>query len=197
MAGVPSGGCPHRSPPLPDAGCSCNALGTRQDAEPCDGDSGSCSCLPNVVGSDCGQCAAGHWGLASGQGCRPCACHPRGSRSPHCNQVPSGSLPFLQQRFPSFSLCFPLLFPFLTPRRCCVGLWGVQLHRPGWHCGHGSVSPQWGPLRASNPPPLSCPIHRNLHKKSCVLPSASHCYFPSPNSKKPPRHTIQENERRW
>ncbi|NWT60196.1 LAMB3 protein, partial [Erythrocercus mccallii] len=66
--------------------CTCNALGTRQDAVPCDGDSGSCSCLPNVVGSDCGQCAAGHWGLASGQGCRPCACHPRGSRSPHCNQ---------------------------------------------------------------------------------------------------------------
>ncbi|NWY36607.1 LAMB3 protein, partial [Sylvia atricapilla] len=66
--------------------CSCNALGTRQDTVPCDGDSGSCSCLPNVVGSDCGQCAAGHWGLGSGQGCRPCACHPRGSRSPHCNQ---------------------------------------------------------------------------------------------------------------
>ncbi|XP_066060077.1 laminin subunit beta-3 [Chamaea fasciata] len=66
--------------------CACNALGTRQDTVPCDGDSGSCSCLPNVVGSDCGQCAAGHWGLGSGQGCRPCACHPRGSRSPHCNQ---------------------------------------------------------------------------------------------------------------
>ncbi|NWV50412.1 LAMB3 protein, partial [Daphoenositta chrysoptera] len=65
--------------------CSCNALGTRQD-EPCDDESGSCSCLPNVVGSDCGQCAAGHWGLASGQGCRPCACHPRGSRGPQCNQ---------------------------------------------------------------------------------------------------------------
>ncbi|NXV06171.1 LAMB3 protein, partial [Cettia cetti] len=66
--------------------CSCNALGTRQDAVPCDGDTGSCSCLPNVVGSDCGQCAAGHWGLGSGQGCRPCACHPRGSLSPQCNQ---------------------------------------------------------------------------------------------------------------
>ncbi|XP_063274335.1 laminin subunit beta-3 isoform X3 [Prinia subflava] len=66
--------------------CACNALGTRQDTVPCDGDTGSCSCLPNVVGSDCGQCAAGHWGLGSGQGCRPCACHPRGSRSPHCNQ---------------------------------------------------------------------------------------------------------------
>ncbi|XP_017596587.1 PREDICTED: laminin subunit beta-3 [Corvus brachyrhynchos] len=65
--------------------CACNALGTRQD-EPCDDESGRCSCLPNVVGSDCGQCAAGHWDLGSGQGCRPCACHPRGSRSPQCNQ---------------------------------------------------------------------------------------------------------------
>uniref|UniRef100_A0A803VK11 Laminin subunit beta 3 n=1 Tax=Ficedula albicollis TaxID=59894 RepID=A0A803VK11_FICAL len=59
--------------------CTCNALGTRQDTAPCDGDTGSCFCLPNVVGSDCGQCAAGHWGL-------PCACHPHGSHSPHCNQ---------------------------------------------------------------------------------------------------------------
>ncbi|NXQ62581.1 LAMB3 protein, partial [Anthoscopus minutus] len=66
--------------------CTCNALGTRQDTVPCDGDTGSCSCLPNVVGSDCGQCAAGHWGLGSGQGCQPCACHPHGSHSPHCNQ---------------------------------------------------------------------------------------------------------------
>ncbi|XP_016159564.1 PREDICTED: laminin subunit beta-3 [Ficedula albicollis] len=66
--------------------CTCNALGTRQDTAPCDGDTGSCFCLPNVVGSDCGQCAAGHWGLASGQGCQPCACHPHGSHSPHCNQ---------------------------------------------------------------------------------------------------------------
>ncbi|NWI48280.1 LAMB3 protein, partial [Picathartes gymnocephalus] len=65
--------------------CTCNALGTRQDV-PCDEETGSCFCLPNVVGSDCGQCAAGHWELGSGQGCRPCACHPRGSRSPHCNQ---------------------------------------------------------------------------------------------------------------
>ncbi|KAF4796172.1 hypothetical protein TURU_086338 [Turdus rufiventris] len=72
--------------------CTCNALGTRQDTVPCDGDTGNCFCLPNVVGSDCGQCAAGHWGLASGQGCQPCACHPRGSHSPHCNQCPEDIL---------------------------------------------------------------------------------------------------------
>ncbi|NWV62794.1 LAMB3 protein, partial [Malurus elegans] len=65
--------------------CSCNALGTRQDV-PCDDETGRCFCLPNVEGSDCGQCVAEHWDLGSGQGCRPCACHPRGSRSPQCNQ---------------------------------------------------------------------------------------------------------------
>ncbi|NWI84790.1 LAMB3 protein, partial [Pitta sordida] len=65
--------------------CTCNALGTRQDV-PCDDETGRCFCLPNVVGNDCDQCAAEHWGMGSGHGCRPCDCHPRGSRSPHCNQ---------------------------------------------------------------------------------------------------------------
>ncbi|CAM9844248.1 unnamed protein product [Bubo scandiacus] len=65
--------------------CTCNALGVRQDM-PCDDETGRCYCLPNVVGNDCGQCAAEHWAMGSGQGCRPCGCHPPGSRSPHCNQ---------------------------------------------------------------------------------------------------------------
>ncbi|NWI49903.1 LAMB3 protein, partial [Calyptomena viridis] len=65
--------------------CTCNALGTRQDM-PCDDETGRCFCLPNVVGNDCDQCAAEHWEMGSGQGCQPCDCHPRGSRSPHCNQ---------------------------------------------------------------------------------------------------------------
>eukprot|EP00075_Anas_platyrhynchos_P011296 XP_027300549.1 laminin subunit beta-3 isoform X3 [Anas platyrhynchos] len=65
--------------------CSCNVLGTRQDM-PCDDETGQCSCLPNVVGAECDQCAAGHWDMASGRGCRPCDCHPGGSLSTHCNQ---------------------------------------------------------------------------------------------------------------
>ncbi|KAM9184921.1 laminin subunit beta-3 [Mergus octosetaceus] len=65
--------------------CSCNVLGTRQDT-PCDDETGQCSCLPNVVGAECDQCAAEHWDLASGRGCRPCDCHPGGSLSTHCNQ---------------------------------------------------------------------------------------------------------------
>ncbi|KAM6295093.1 laminin subunit beta-3 [Aegotheles albertisi] len=65
--------------------CSCNVLGTRQDM-PCDDETGRCFCLPNVVGNDCDQCAAEHWDMGSGRGCRPCSCHPHGSRSSHCNQ---------------------------------------------------------------------------------------------------------------
>ncbi|KAM6108146.1 laminin subunit beta-3 [Pterocles gutturalis] len=65
--------------------CSCNVLGTRPDM-PCDDETGRCFCLPNVVGKDCDQCAAEHWDMGSGRGCQPCACHPHGSRSPHCNQ---------------------------------------------------------------------------------------------------------------
>ncbi|NXU83000.1 LAMB3 protein, partial [Xiphorhynchus elegans] len=71
--------------PLGCRRCTCNALGTRQDM-PCDDETGRCFCLPNVVGNDCDQCAAEHWDMGSRQGCQPCDCHPRGSRSPHCNQ---------------------------------------------------------------------------------------------------------------
>ncbi|KFW80864.1 Laminin subunit beta-3, partial [Manacus vitellinus] len=77
--------------PLGCRRCTCNALGTRQDM-PCDDETGRCFCLPNVVGNDCGQCAAEHWDMGGGQGCRPCECHPRGSQSPHCNQF-SGQCP--------------------------------------------------------------------------------------------------------
>eukprot|EP00076_Gallus_gallus_P030125 XP_015154529.1 laminin subunit beta-3 [Gallus gallus] len=71
--------------PLGCRRCACNVLGTRQNV-PCDDETGSCSCLPNVVGTDCDQCAAGHWDMASGRGCRPCECNPSGSHSIHCNQ---------------------------------------------------------------------------------------------------------------
>uniref|UniRef100_A0A8C3LTW5 Laminin subunit beta 3 n=1 Tax=Chrysolophus pictus TaxID=9089 RepID=A0A8C3LTW5_CHRPC len=71
--------------PLGCRRCACNVLGTRQSV-PCDDETGSCSCLPNVVGTDCDQCAAGHWDMASGRGCRPCECNPSGSHSIYCNQ---------------------------------------------------------------------------------------------------------------
>ncbi|XP_017651521.1 laminin subunit beta-3 [Nannospalax galili] len=65
--------------------CDCSILGARQDM-PCEEETGRCLCLPNVVGPKCDQCAPSHWKLASGRGCEPCACDPRNSLSPQCNQ---------------------------------------------------------------------------------------------------------------
>ncbi|CAH6789695.1 laminin subunit beta-3 [Phodopus roborovskii] len=65
--------------------CDCSILGTRRDM-PCEEESGRCLCLPNVVGPKCDQCAPSYWKLASGRGCEPCACDPRNSLSPQCNQ---------------------------------------------------------------------------------------------------------------
>lgn len=104
---------------------------------PCDDETGRCFCLPNVVGNDCDQCAAEHWEVGSGQGCRPCGCHPRGSRSPQCNQVPPSHPEHPQGRFSIFRQYFffislpsfvrapaSLLAFFLSQlcRRCCEGL---------------------------------------------------------------------------
>ncbi|KAI4563383.1 hypothetical protein MJT46_010992 [Ovis ammon polii x Ovis aries] len=65
--------------------CDCSALGSRRDV-PCDEETGRCVCLPHVVGPKCDQCAPHHWKLASGRGCEPCACDPRNSLGPQCNQ---------------------------------------------------------------------------------------------------------------
>lgn len=65
--------------------CDCSILGARRDL-PCEEESGRCLCLPNVVGPKCDQCAPSFWKLASGRGCEPCACDPRNSLSPQCNQ---------------------------------------------------------------------------------------------------------------
>nr|XP_034978544.1 laminin subunit beta-3 isoform X1 [Zootoca vivipara]XP_034978545.1 laminin subunit beta-3 isoform X1 [Zootoca vivipara]XP_034978546.1 laminin subunit beta-3 isoform X1 [Zootoca vivipara] len=65
--------------------CACSVLGSRRNV-PCDDETGRCSCLPNVVGDKCDECAANHWKIASGQGCQACNCDPQHSRSPQCNQ---------------------------------------------------------------------------------------------------------------
>lgn len=65
--------------------CDCSVLGSRRDV-PCDEETGRCVCLPHVVGPKCDQCAPHHWKLASGRGCEPCACDPRNSLGPQCNQ---------------------------------------------------------------------------------------------------------------
>lgn len=67
--------------------CVCNPLGVDRTGGECDRYTGQCPCLPNVIGLQCGQCAANHWKLASGYGCEPCGCDRQGSSSQQCNEV--------------------------------------------------------------------------------------------------------------
>jgi len=59
--------------------CECNMLGTDQANYDCDRVTGKCNCLPNVIGDNCDNCEANHWGLARGTGCDACDCDPVGS----------------------------------------------------------------------------------------------------------------------
>ncbi|XP_069489379.1 laminin subunit beta-3 [Ambystoma mexicanum] len=66
--------------------CPCDTRGARPDI-PCHPEAGRCTCLPNVIGQRCDQCATNHWNLASGLGCQKCNCDPQNSYSAQCNQV--------------------------------------------------------------------------------------------------------------
>ena len=72
--------------------CACNILGTNRNAGPCDGVTGQCVCLPNVLGVHCDKCERNHWKLASGLGCEHCACDPVGSLNAQCNEVRLASI---------------------------------------------------------------------------------------------------------
>lgn len=74
--------------------CMCNPAGVHPAMCPggnaaclCDPATGTCPCLPNVVGTTCDQCASGYWDLASGKGCQICDCDERNSLSNQCNQA--------------------------------------------------------------------------------------------------------------
>ncbi|KAG2459846.1 LAMB4 protein, partial [Polypterus senegalus] len=72
--------------------CACNPFGSHSKACPspdlcvCDETTGQCPCLPNVTGKNCEECTPGYWDMASGEGCQPCDCDPRGSLGTQCNQ---------------------------------------------------------------------------------------------------------------
>nr|XP_056703689.1 laminin subunit beta-4 [Euleptes europaea] len=73
--------------------CNCNPLGVNPAECPsgigictCDQTTGTCPCLPNVMGSKCDQCASGYWGLVQGTGCRICDCDPKHSQNNLCDQ---------------------------------------------------------------------------------------------------------------
>ncbi|KAF8376271.1 lam-1, partial [Pristionchus pacificus] len=63
--------------------CICNTLGTNTSSGACDRVSGQCPCFPNVIGTQCDQCALNHYNIASGQGCAECACDPTGVEMDH------------------------------------------------------------------------------------------------------------------
>ncbi|KAK7100839.1 laminin subunit alpha-like isoform X2 [Littorina saxatilis] len=62
------------------AACDCDICGS----ESCDKNVGVCNCKPNVVGSECDQCASNTWGYEYCTGCRDCDCG-MGSVSPQCD----------------------------------------------------------------------------------------------------------------
>nr|XP_032808700.1 laminin subunit alpha-1-like isoform X2 [Petromyzon marinus] len=74
----------------PHAGCrACNCSAAHSRGARCDEASGQCSCLDGYGGRTCGECAQGRWGYPA---CRPCECHPEGTRANTCPAPPTGSL---------------------------------------------------------------------------------------------------------
>ncbi|XP_035224803.1 laminin subunit beta-1-like isoform X2 [Stegodyphus dumicola] len=66
--------------------CVCNSLGTSDVDGYCDGKTGQCPCLPNVVGISCDRCLPNHWNISSKAGCVHCDCDSLGSYAFECNE---------------------------------------------------------------------------------------------------------------
>lgn len=60
-------------------GCDCDI-----GMEYCDSFTGTCKCLPNVVGSRCDRCEINHYGFQSGFGCQACHCS-EASKTEQCD----------------------------------------------------------------------------------------------------------------
>lgn len=63
--------------------CQCNPTGSNSMV--CNTVSGQCSCLPNVVGISCDQCADGYYGFGESSGCISCNCDLIGALSSQCD----------------------------------------------------------------------------------------------------------------
>lgn len=62
--------------------CICDETGT----ERCDSYTGTCQCLPNVIGEKCEGCQVEHYGFMSREGCVPCECQ-LASESTQCDDA--------------------------------------------------------------------------------------------------------------
>ena len=69
---------------LSPADCSCDSVGSLSAV--CD-NNGECFCRPAVEGDKCDACITDHYDIDSGEGCRPCNCHPEGSSTLQCDLV--------------------------------------------------------------------------------------------------------------
>ncbi|XP_060933382.1 laminin subunit beta-1a [Limanda limanda] len=72
--------------------CVCNTLGSDGSSCAsgdcrCDGSSGQCHCLSNVIGQHCDRCAPDTWNMASGGGCQLCDCESKHSYGTSCNEI--------------------------------------------------------------------------------------------------------------
>ncbi|XP_069798376.1 laminin subunit beta-3-like isoform X2 [Narcine bancroftii] len=76
----------HASNPVGCRRCVCSGRGSHPDRS-CNQATGQCNCLPNVMGSNCDQCAEGFWNLQNGLGCIPCNCDPKRSYSQRCDKI--------------------------------------------------------------------------------------------------------------
>ena len=61
------------------AACNCDRVGA--NSKLCDSTTGQCSCISNVVGRQCNQCPANHFGFPS---CKKCQCN---GHSTSCDPV--------------------------------------------------------------------------------------------------------------
>ncbi|KAJ8668735.1 hypothetical protein QAD02_010398 [Eretmocerus hayati] len=69
--------------------CECSPEGVLGGDVQCDLFSGRCSCKPNVIGRQCDECAAGHYGFPR---CDKCDCDARGTRPDVCDKLSADCL---------------------------------------------------------------------------------------------------------
>lgn len=72
--------------PLPCRRCQCNGHVDPSAVGNCDTQTGEClKCLNQTRGFNCESCLEGHHHSQASETCKPCSCHPQGSKSSQCS----------------------------------------------------------------------------------------------------------------